>query len=116
MNSKNPYLTAENIGKKLKEYRKKKKMTLQNVADIVHRSTSAVSAWERGERNVDPDTFVNLCILYEVESFGVFYGEPEPTDGLTMNERRLIEVWRSLNEAEQDAFMTVLNALHKKII
>lgn len=111
---KNSYLTSEMIGRKLKEYRLKKKLTLQNVADIVKRSKSAVSAWERGERNVDPDTFVSLCILYEVESIGIFYGEPTPKEKFTLDELRLIDIWRGLDETEKEAFMTVLNALHKK--
>ena len=110
---KKTYLTSEMIGKKLKEYRLKKNLTLQNVADIVKRSKSAVSAWERGVRHVDPDIFVTLCLLYEVKSIGVFYGEPTPVEQLSMDELRLIDVWRTLDENEKDAFMIVLNALHK---
>lgn len=54
------------IGQKLKEERSKKKLTQEELAEILNVSRSTVSSWEVGRTYPDLDLIVALIDLYEV--------------------------------------------------
>lgn len=99
-------LNAKMIGERLRECRKQKKMTLADVGDVLGVTGAAVSLWERGTRNIDPDSFVELLALYEIEDVGVFYDFPVSlmkNHDLTANEKELLTFYRSLSQEKQEA-------------
>lgn len=54
------------VGKQIKMYRKAQKITLQQLADMIHKSRATMSKYERGEITVDIET------LYEIsQALGV---------------------------------------------
>lgn len=58
--------TMTSIGKKIKEARFIKKMTQQELADLLHVSRSAISNWERERNYPDLDSIVHLSDILEV--------------------------------------------------
>lgn len=54
------------IGEKIKEARTEKKMTQQELADLLNISRSAVSNWESGRNYPDLDTIVRLSDILEI--------------------------------------------------
>ncbi|MFP5109682.1 helix-turn-helix domain-containing protein [Neobacillus sp. C211] len=54
------------IGSRLKELRKQKKMTLKEVGDYLSLTGVAVSAYEKGTRKPSPNTIEKLADLYDV--------------------------------------------------
>ena len=48
------------VGMKIKNYRRMKKLTIQQLADRIHKSRATVSKYENGEITVDIET------LYEI--------------------------------------------------
>ncbi|MGG3928572.1 helix-turn-helix domain-containing protein [Metabacillus fastidiosus] len=54
------------IGEKIKEARTKKKMTQQELSDLLNVSRSAISNWESGRNYPDLDTIVRLSDILEI--------------------------------------------------
>lgn len=57
---KNMGIITTEIGKKIKNFRKSKGLTVQELADLVHKSKSTVSKYENGDITID------IEILYEI--------------------------------------------------
>ncbi len=53
-----------NIGAKIRELRKEKKMTQEELADRLRISSEAVSKWETGASSPDIDTLPKLAICF----------------------------------------------------
>ena len=54
------------IGGKIKNYRKMKMMTIQQLADRIHKSRATVSKYENGEITVDIETLYEISLVLEV--------------------------------------------------
>ena len=54
------------IGTKIKNYRKMKRLTLQELADIIHKSRATVSKYENGEITVDVGTLYDISVALDV--------------------------------------------------
>jgi len=57
----------EDIGKKVKELRTKKKMTLKDLAELTHLSTGFLSQLERGLTNIATDSLHTIAGVLDVE-------------------------------------------------
>ena len=56
----------EHIGGKIRNYRKMKKMTLQQLADAIHKSRATVCKYEAGEITLDVETLYEISEVLEV--------------------------------------------------
>lgn len=54
-------------GAKIRNYRKMKKMTLQNLADAIHKSRATVSKYENGDITIDLETLYEISVALDVE-------------------------------------------------
>ena len=54
------------VGGKIKEYRKQQGLTLQQLADIIHKSRATVSKYENGEISVDIETLMEIANALEI--------------------------------------------------
>ncbi|MDW3030867.1 helix-turn-helix transcriptional regulator, partial [Enterococcus faecium] len=54
------------FGTRLKELRKSKKLTQQQLGDIIHVSKVSISGYERGERSPDRETLTALADYFNV--------------------------------------------------
>lgn len=64
-------MTDENyykqLGKKLRSYRKNKHYTLQDLSELVHKTTSTLSKYESGEIAISIKTLFDLCEILNVD-------------------------------------------------
>lgn len=56
------------FGTRLKELRQKKKLTQQQLGDIIHVSKVSVSGYERGERSPDRETLTSIADYFDVST------------------------------------------------
>lgn len=57
----------QHIGSRIRNYRKTQKMTLQQLADKIHKSRATVSKYENGEITLDVETLYEISIALDVE-------------------------------------------------
>jgi len=69
------------IGQRLKELRKLKKMTLKEVGEYLSLTGVAVSCYEKGTRKTSPDVIQKLADLYEV-SIDDLYGRQNDSSNM----------------------------------
>jgi repressor LexA len=79
--------TRDFIAERLKECRKSKGLSVDEVGEAIDRSGKTVSAWEVGRGQPDADMMIELCRLYGV-SIASFY----PTEAVEGGDDGFIEV------------------------
>ena len=69
-------------GMKIRMYRKNKNMTLQQLADRIHKSRASVSKYETGEVSMDIETLVEIAAALDVSPGRIldFPAEEEQTE------------------------------------
>lgn len=60
------------IGNRLRELRKEKEMTLQQVADILGMTPTAISGYEKAKRNPSNEIITKLADIYETTVDDIF--------------------------------------------
>ena len=73
---------AYEIGKKIKIFRNKKKMTVQELADAICKSKATISKYENGQIAIDILTLYDIARALGVHVEQVLYSEPESSDNL----------------------------------
>ena len=63
------------LGEKLLKLRKKKGLSQEEVADILHVTRQTVSKWETDQSMPDFDKVVPICNLYEISTEELFHDE-----------------------------------------
>lgn len=101
------------LATKLKEYRTRAGLTINDVGNRIGKSGKTVSAWECGRGQPDADMLLTLCELYGVTSIAEFYGEPQPAFSLSSDEMRLIEIFRNLNPEGKEYILQSLDMASK---
>lgn len=97
------------IAKNIKRFRTDCGMNVDEVGAAVGKSGKTVSAWEVGRGQPDADTLIELCRLFKVD-ISDFYGQKKEMDE---NEKKLIELFRSLSDNSKDAVLAVARTLAK---
>ena len=92
-----------NIGNKLKNLRKQKRLTQKQVADRIGLAISAVSSYEAGTRYPSYDVLIKLARIYHVS-----------TDYLLgMTDKKELDI-SGLNDDEVEAISQLVNILKNK--
>lgn len=71
------------VGHQIKMYRKAQKMTLQQLADMIHKSRATVSKYENGEITVDIETLYEISQALKVNIHQLTNYRPEPDHVVT---------------------------------
>lgn len=61
------------IGNKIRQFRQSRKMTLDELASIIHKSRATLSKYERGEISIDIDTLYELADALHVRTEQLLY-------------------------------------------
>ena len=110
------------MSRKIKQLRLERKMTLEQVADIVGVGKSTVRKWETGMiANMKRDKIALLATALGTTPAYLMGWKEETTQTvspdepkLTEGEELLLELFRRLPEGEQEMFLEVLRARLKK--
>ena len=95
------------IPKVLKEYRKKNKYSVNDVALLlkersINVATKTIYGWESGQSQPSADTLLTLCELYNVKNILNAFGYNSDDDfQLTSQERALIKSYRAHPELQE---------------
>lgn len=82
----------------LKEARQRKKLTQEELANILGKSKNVISNWERGDNKPDADTLFALCDILDVDA-NFLLGWSENMDfALSIKEQDHIKKYRNLDE------------------
>ncbi len=68
------------VGQKIKLYRKKRKMTLDDLAKIIYKSKATVSKYENGEISIDIATLYDISEALSVNIEQLLYTQPYKND------------------------------------
>ena len=104
-------MDSKNIGKKIREYRKKSNLTLEKFAELLDLSTTHIGNIERGSKTPTLETFIKIVNVLNVSSDVLIADKLN-----TKNEIKLTEISNILeelpdNEKERalDLFFSILN-------
>lgn len=105
----------ENLPERLKIFRKNSGLTINEVGEMLNKTSSAVSMWETGKSLPDIDTLFKLCNIYKVSDVNVFFDTrtPEDVKSLTRSEQELISLWRKSHSTVRAAVKTLLKQCNK---
>lgn len=70
------------IGKKIRNYRKSKNMSLQQLADIIHKSKATMSKYEKGDVVIDIVTLYDIADALNIHVEQLLYSKPVPNINL----------------------------------
>ena len=79
------------VGKQIRKYRKAGKMTLQDLADAIHKSRATICKYENGEIAVDIETLYEISQVLQVSISQLTTYLPETTSELISNARKKSE-------------------------
>jgi len=96
------------LATKLKEFRTRAGLTINDVGDKIGKSGKTVSAWECGRGQPDADMLLVLCELYGVSSIAEFYGESQPALSLSADEMQLLAAYRALNQQGKEYILQTI--------
>ena len=104
------------LATKLKEFRTRAGLTINDVGDKIGKSGKTVSAWDCGRGQPDADMLLVLCELYGVSSIAEFYGETQPALSLSPDEMQLLAAYRVLNQQGKEYILQTLDMAAKVYI
>ena len=67
------------VGKQIRMYRKARHMTLQELADLIHKSRASISKYENGEISLDIETLYEIAQILEVSPGQLLNFQPPVT-------------------------------------
>ena len=101
----------EKIAVLLKFYRERAGLTIREAGKKLGKSNQTISAWENGRGQPDADMFLKICDVYGIESISVFFDQEEEKEsmaGLTIDEMRMLELYRGASEEGRHAAEVLL--------
>ena len=93
-------------GELIREYRRRKGLSQEQLGAVVHVKKNAVGAWEAGRSRPDVASIPALCRELEIP-LRVFFGEAEPYDIYHLNER-----FSRLNAYNRQVILKQMDALY----
>ena len=84
----------DTIGKRISEYRKKKNLKQDELAEMLGVKNSAVSNWENGQNSIDIETLCKACEIFHI-TLNDMYGRYSDTDVCTPHERAVLAAYRN---------------------
>lgn len=76
---------GKQVGEKIRRYRKERKLTLQDLADLIHKSRATVSKYETGEISVDLETLYEIAGALEVTAKELIALPPQRKEPQVLN-------------------------------
>ncbi len=107
--------TKQKLGNKLKLLRKRKGYTQQEIGKIMGKAHTTIASWEAGKGQPDISTFLKLCECYGVWDIMREFGDTDTVGATTIDETRLLTLYRDFSTVEKECFLRMVNELHTLI-
>ena len=103
------------IGKRLKQLRKKNHMTQQELAECLYVSVDSVSGYENGRISIGHDFIEKLCLKFNVSADYFYFGREK-----CLEEGNSFDVWTScymnLNEEERGRAIELMRLAFPRLL
>jgi transcriptional regulator with XRE-family HTH domain len=99
---------------RLKEARKRARLSAQEAGGIVERSDKTIYAWENGQAEPSAEQLVALCHAYGVDISYFYPPDVASDDKLTVDERLIVEQYRNLGDDAKATLRGILDVLGGK--
>ena len=86
---------------RLRELRERANMTQRQVAAVINVRNTAVSQYERGDRQLDPDKICALCDLFGCTADYLLGRSDTPAPAITEEDARLIEAYHDADPRDR---------------
>lgn len=74
-------LSMPSMGERIRGLREGRRLTQDQMGEIVGVSGAAISQWESGAtRNIRPENFLRFCAYFSIDPYWVVWGEAEGSD------------------------------------
>ena len=111
------------VGTRIRNYRKMKKLTLQQLADAIHKSRATVSKYETGEIGLDVATLYELSEVLEVDASQLMDYHPAQkqelvTTGAPMGESPFFQadrLWFYFYDGRYDRLKEAVIDIHRNV-
>lgn len=98
----------------LKSARTKKKITQEELANILGKSKNVISNWERGDNKPDADTLFYLCDVLDVDANFLLGWTENKSLAISINEQTHIKKYRTLDDyGKKQVDTTLENEYHR---
>ena len=105
---------AQEIGSKIRYFRKKKGMTIQELAELIHKGKSAVSKYEKGQIIIDIITLYDIAETLGVHTEQLLYNKPPEKFSRTLS--NVPAFFRNLTQFYMFFFDGRNNTLNRSVI
>lgn len=97
------------IGKRLKEIRKKNNITQQQLAELLNVSVNSVSKYENGKITLGHDYIVYLCNYFNISADYFYFGHDKHLlEEKVVSERSWMNIYKKLNEEERERLFNIV--------
>lgn len=103
-------LTNEEIGERLREFRKRRGLTQEQLSEKIGVTFQQIQQYENGSSRLNSDRLQQISMALEIPVGSLFDDSDERA--LTEDEMELVKGYRSLNSADIRAF--ILSCITKK--
>lgn len=104
--------TRDYMASMIREFRKAKGLTTEELGELVGRSKSAVEAWEIGRTQPDADKLIELCRVLDVDIPDFFGPSLSRKRGAGDDgAKELIDLYQSMDRESRNALMLVARGL-----
>lgn len=93
---------------RIKELREAAKMTQAQLGSKIQVGNTAISMYESGSRQLDPDTICKLCDIFGCTADYLLGRSETPSPTLTPEEESLLMAWRRCDDRARDMVVVAL--------
>lgn len=102
--------TRRRIARQVKQLRKERGISVDELGVAVGKSGKTISAWEVGHGQPDADAMIKLCRLFGV-GIADLYGESGDWAPISNDERDLVDTYRDLTSPHKHVLLAVAREL-----
>lgn len=104
-----------NMGKRIREARKKKGLTQQQLADAIGVAKSTVTGYEKGNSNPSLDLVAKMIAVLSVDANYFFQDEGDFQAKVSYEELQFLEDLRSLPQKDRDVVYSIVKNFKDKM-
>ena len=97
------------LSENIKNARKNKGMTQEQLAKHLNKSKNVISNWERGDNKPDAESILQLCHLLKIDPNSLFDWKNESKYHLSFDEKNVIDTYRMVEDWQKNTIQILLN-------
>ena len=109
------FCNSKEIGGRIREFRQKKAISQERLAELLDMSPQQVQKYEAGTSRLNSDKMQRLADVLGITIYSLFQDDTDTPFVLSPDEKRLVEAYRTIKSPEvQSGFLTCIEHAAKK--